>query len=168
MSAFAAGKAMTALSNNALRLTYAEAVKGINELSKNAIRQTCVEVVKGIDESNKRNLRPTLENTGQAVDGLSKSEPGPALEVAGKALDEPKKTEIILAVKEMGERVSPIAERVGDFARENPGKAALIAGSALAVAVPMLVAAPILGVFGFGAEGIIAGVYHFCTCFSHF
>ncbi|KAI0103218.1 hypothetical protein GGR51DRAFT_561902 [Nemania sp. FL0031] len=48
-------------------------------------------------------------------------------------------------------------KKATNWAAENPGKAAALGTGAVLVAAPMMVAAPVLGVAGFGANGIVAG-----------
>ncbi|KAI1821767.1 hypothetical protein F4861DRAFT_517702 [Xylaria intraflava] len=48
-------------------------------------------------------------------------------------------------------------QKAKEWALENPGKTAALGAGAVLVAAPMAAAAPVLGAFGFGANGIVAG-----------
>lgn len=59
----------------------------------------------------------------------------------------------------MGDKKRPDAwKKATDWAAVNPRKAAAMGAGAVCVVAPMLVAAPVLGILGFGANGIIGGM----------
>ncbi|TGJ86713.1 hypothetical protein E0Z10_g2023 [Xylaria hypoxylon] len=53
--------------------------------------------------------------------------------------------------------VADKSKKAAEWAVANPGKTAAFGAGAALIAVPMVVAAPVLGAIGFGANGIIAG-----------
>ncbi|KAI0182420.1 hypothetical protein EV127DRAFT_449632 [Xylaria flabelliformis] len=53
--------------------------------------------------------------------------------------------------------VADKSRKAVEWAAANPGKTAAIGAGAVLIAVPMAAVAPVLGVAGFGANGVIAG-----------
>ncbi|RYP36608.1 hypothetical protein DL767_003312 [Monosporascus sp. MG133] len=55
------------------------------------------------------------------------------------------------------QRAEGYARDGAQWAKKNPGKAALFGVAGVAAAAPMAVATPVLAVAGFGAQGIVGG-----------
>lgn len=59
----------------------------------------------------------------------------------------------------MSSTVPAALSRAAGWATANPGKTTVLGAGAVCIAAPMIVAAPLLSAVGFGANGIVAGMY---------
>lgn len=83
-------------------------------------------------------LSPLVGDLGKTVEGSM----GQAMTEAGKFAEE---------------KFKPAIEKGGNYVKNNPGTAAMVAASVLSFAAPGIVSGPVLWVFGWGSNGVRAG-----------